>query len=242
MTLHDSLLEGVSVPLHGGWGVALISCVAACGAYVIAGWKRRAALRRRWQPEQDVRPADANRFELAHTPFSTDRVSVDSIIREVLRSASNQAGRYSVRLELAVPPGLEARTDPRVLRQVLGDLVGLAIPDATGGRVLVAAGLHGGRVQISVSDDGIAATEKARKPRLRDVGSLIALQGGTIEMDARSGEGTTVLIRLPEPGPITAEVSHRPAAGEAVSTAMPAVPSAEVRVTRETVEKLSPQR
>jgi hypothetical protein len=52
-------------------------------------------------------------------------------------------------------------------------------------------------VQISVTDDGAAAEGALRVAKLRDAERLAALQGATIQVDARPPQGTTVYLRIP---------------------------------------------
>jgi signal transduction histidine kinase len=81
----------------------------------------------------------------------------------------------------------------------MSDVLDNAIRHSEGGRVLVAAGRHGGRVQIAVLDDGAAVERAEQEAHLRGAERLLALQGGTIEVSVRPGAGSTVVIRLPEP-------------------------------------------
>jgi hypothetical protein len=55
----------------------------------------------------------------------------------------------------------------------------------------------GGRVQISVTDDGPNANGALRSAALRDAERLAALHGATMQVEARRTEGTTVYLRLP---------------------------------------------
>ena len=82
---------------------------------------------------------------------------------------------------------------------VLSELVGSAMHHAPCGRVLLSAIRLGGRVQIAVIDDGDGPAAAVQEAALRDMAQLVALQGGTIDVESRRGEGTTVLVRLPEP-------------------------------------------
>ena len=65
--------------------------------------------------------------------------------------------------------------------------------------MLLGAGRHGGRVQVSVLDDGLPTDRAVQEAELRDAARLVALHGGTLEVNVRANAGTTVVIRLPEP-------------------------------------------
>jgi hypothetical protein len=89
------------------------------------------------------------------------------------------------------------RTDARALREIVGDLVSHAIEQSPCGRVLLGAAHIGGRVQITVSDEAAHSDRALRASELRPAERLAALQGATLEIDARPGQGTTVVLRLP---------------------------------------------
>ncbi len=125
-------------------------------------------------------------------------LAVEQEARSVLQELSPAAREGLVRLEIAVQSGLEVRADPRVYRDVLAGLLRHAIAQAPGGRVLLTAARHGGRVQVAVVDDGAGSDPRAQQSSLRDSERLIALQGGTLEINSRPGEGTTVVARWPD--------------------------------------------
>ena len=103
-------------------------------------------------------------------------------------------------LELAVQPGLAVRTDARAFREIVGDLLAHAIEHSPCGRVLLGALHTGGRVEITVSDDAAHADRALRASELRPAERLAALQGATLEIDARPGQGTIAVLRLPAGG------------------------------------------
>ena len=158
---------------------------------VAAGWRQRNELLRR-----QGRPLVADPIALGQTTFAAGVLDVGSETTAVMRQFERLAAQRFVALELAVQPDLAA-TDPRALRQILGDVVSRAIEQSPCGRVLLAAAHVGGRVQITVSDDGPHPDRALRASRLRPAESLAALQGATMEIDVRTEQGTTVVLRLP---------------------------------------------
>jgi hypothetical protein len=66
---------------------------------------------------------------------------------------------------------------------------------------LLTAARVGCRVHASVSDDSPAADGAIRLTRLREADRIVALLGGSMEIQARPGEGTTVTICLPDSDP-----------------------------------------
>jgi signal transduction histidine kinase len=77
-----------------------------------------------------------------------------------------------------------------------------AINAAPGGEVLVTAATLGSQLQIRITDDSPETDQLGREITLRQTGALIALQGGSIAVEAQKGRGTTVAIRLPVPATI----------------------------------------
>lgn len=138
-------------------------------------------------------------FVLGARPLAADRLDIEIELRISLREHEPVAAARHVRMEVAIQPGLTVRADRGALRGAVHDVLGNAISHSDGGRVLVGAGRHGGRVQISVLDDGAPVDRAEQEAHLREAGRVIALQGGTIEVTVRPGAGTTVLIRLPDP-------------------------------------------
>ncbi len=151
-------------------------------------------------------------------------------LRTVMHEHEPLATVWQARLEIAAEPDLIVRADSGVLRRVVAEALANAIGHAAGGRVLVAAGRHGGRVQVSILDDGPTIEREEQEANLRDAAQLVALQGGTLDVDVRKGAGTKVVIRLPEPAAPRAE-ADAPAARPIPSPATKA-PAAAVRESR----------
>jgi two-component system, cell cycle sensor histidine kinase PleC len=177
---------------------------------VIAGWSRR-----REVLEVQGNPLVPARIALGQAPLAADALDVAAEAAALLALFEGFATQRFVALELAVQPGLAVRADPRALREILGDLVRRGIEQSPCGRVLLAAAHVGGRVQITVSDDGRQIDRAAQASRLRPAQRLAALQGATMDFDVRKGQGTTVVVRWPagtgnrQPG---AEAAPDPAA------------------------------
>jgi hypothetical protein len=181
--------------LDGAEGVALpvaIVALTASGLIVVSGWNRR----REWVARQG-RPPVGDRFELGQTPFSAGDLDVAAEARDTLRQLDSLAARLLVDLEFAVQPQLAVRADRRAFREILSDMVTTAIEQAPCGHVLLGAARTGNRVHITVSDDGGNPDREMRLSKLRSAERLVALQGATMEVDVRHGQGTTVSFRLP---------------------------------------------
>ncbi len=181
--------------LDGAAGAALpvaIVALTASGLVIVSGWNRR----REWLARQGQR-LDGNRFELGQTPFAAGDLDVAAEARDVMRQLDSLAARLLVDLEYAIQPQLAVRADRRAFREILSDIMTTAIEQAPCGHVLLGAAQTGGRVHITVSDDGEKPNREMRLSRLRSAERLAALQGATMEVDVRQGQGTTVFFRLP---------------------------------------------
>jgi signal transduction histidine kinase len=170
----------------------VLVALTVSGIIVVAGWQRRRDLIMRRRA-----PGLPQSFERAHVPFESGSLDVAEEARSVLRQLEGQAAKCFVELEMAVQPGLTVRADPGAFRSVLFYLLDSAIGAAPCGRILLGGQQIGNSVQISVTDDGLAADGALRHRSLRDAERLTALQGATIRVDARPSQGTTVYLSLP---------------------------------------------
>ncbi len=220
----------------GGFGVfasALLSLSAiTCATLLIGGWRRRQHLMARHHGSVPWQPAPPP-FGPGQAPFASFPLDVAAEARDLLHHMAPEAARDLVQLEFAVPPGLTVHADRLALRTVLSELIANAVRHTPGGRVLLSAIELGGRVQIAVIDDGAGADAATQEAALREVAQLVALQGGTIDIDTWRGEGTTVIVRLPDPAQAT-----RPS-GEAPRPRPTARPAATSRAALEPVAEHS---
>lgn len=187
--LTSILVDAASIAVPVG-----LLALSVCTVIVLVGWKRRGALL-----ERQGRPLFADRIELGRGPLAAGLLDVASTATAVLQQFESLAAQRFVALEVAVQPGLVVHADPRALHEILGDLVRDAIEQSLCERVLLGAAHVDGRVQITVSDDGVHADRALRAGRLRPAEQLAALHGATMDIDAREGQGTTVVLWLPAP-------------------------------------------
>jgi signal transduction histidine kinase len=153
---------------------------------------------------QRPRRFDATRFPAGLTAFarvapaSAGDLDVAAEVHTVLDRLGPQARQQLVTFTAAIEPGLLVHADAATFRQALADLVGNAIQRTPCGTVLLTGGRRGGRVEVSVGDDGATDGLPGVESALRGAAQLVALQGGTLEIDMRPGEGTIATMRLPE--------------------------------------------
>lgn len=165
----------------------------------------------------ELAKADAGAMRL-----NEDVVPMDETVDTVMQSVKQQAGERGVRLQAkAVDPETDLRADPRLIRQLLTNLLTNAIKfSSEGGRVTLKAGqADDGSYEIVVADKGIGIAsedlERIFEPFTqvesafaRDhsgaglglplVKQIVDLHDGGIDVDSKLGAGTTVRVRLPK--------------------------------------------
>lgn len=110
-----------------------------------------------------------------------------------------EARQRLVRLEMAVPDDLLVRLDAEAFDRILGTLLRTAIRAAPTGRVLLTARRHGGRVEVAIAGDGETADRDSLAADLRPADELLALHGGTLEVQCIPDAGAIFVARLLEP-------------------------------------------
>jgi signal transduction histidine kinase len=187
--------------------VALLAVTISTIA-LIAGWNRRSELlsRQARSSGQSARRAGSSRV-------GSDMMDLGSAAMSLLWDFEPLAARHCVTLEQAIQPGLAVQINSRLLHDILGEVLKVAIERSPAGRVLLTAAMVAGRVQITVSDDGQETDRDLRASWLRQAEGVAALQGATMQIDVRPGQGTTVVLRLP--------AAAAPAGGEPVHGPVP---------------------
>jgi light-regulated signal transduction histidine kinase (bacteriophytochrome) len=175
--------------------LSLLSALVVTGLFLANAWGQG-----HYRPAARAIDPEESRFDLRQAPFSGDVLDVATELRAVLCGQEPAASRQHVRFDLAMQPELAIHIDPAVFRQTLTDAVASAIASAPGGRVMISAFRLGASVHIGVSDDGQYGD--FARDGLRPSAELLALHGGRLDIDARPGEGTTVILRLPVASPI----------------------------------------
>ncbi|MEI7712365.1 MAG: hypothetical protein WCI94_13075 [Rhodospirillales bacterium] len=103
------------------------------------------------------------------------------------------------RIDVAVRPGLTLRANRSALREILHAVLRRALQDAATEQLLLTAAPEPGRVRIAITDDAQATATAARQAALRDAAALLAIQGGSMHIDVRPGQGTIVALYWPAP-------------------------------------------
>ena len=136
-----------------------------------------------------------------------DPVDLEAALREAVIAVDSVARSRWVRIEVAAGAPMAVPVNPSALRTALRDTMLTAINAAPGGQVLVTAATLGRQLHIRITDDGPGTDQGVRETSMRQTEALIALQGGSIAVEARPGRGTTVTMRLPMPATAEREAS-----------------------------------
>jgi hypothetical protein len=187
--------------LGAGWAVLTGLSI---GFLALLGWPARQCV---------VIAQSASETPAQHVPrhgdirlmtFESRELDVEHEVWAAVAQLQEMAHRHQVELQVAVQPKLAMWADPCALQQMLVGILSQAIERAEGGAVLVSAGWHGGRVQVTVMDDGSAGDHATLLGLLREVAQCAALQGGTFEIECRKLSGTRAVLRMPGTGAPTA--------------------------------------
>jgi signal transduction histidine kinase len=181
----------------------------------------RAKYGRKDDPTFDFIPEEVDRLdELLRRYLQFARLEIGNIEDVDLGALSEQLRRHlpaslESAPEFAVPHGLMVRADPSALKQVLLNLLlnaDAACVQCSKARVSLQAKQDGERVEIEISDTGTGMDKetlrRAAEPffTTRSDGSGLGIylaqtltekMKGTMSIESRTGEGTTVTIRLP---------------------------------------------
>lgn len=191
--MFSGLISRLTVAVQALWRSFVGLSALASGIMLPGG---TSVSRRRENGMAPRRPAP---IVLDPPPMAVGHFDLDLELRIILSSLESDASLLGCTLELAVEPGLVVRADCSTVRQATTLAVANALARASGGRVLVAAGRHGGRLQISVVDDAEPTERPMIEAALRPAAQVCAMQGGTLEVHTIPGSGTRVLIRFPDP-------------------------------------------
>lgn len=169
----------------------------------------------------DKSKIDAGRFELQAERFEPEKL-VGPCVQIVAKAAREKNVELDVQLGKSLP---EILADERACRQILINLLSNAVKfTEAGGRVSWTMKRRGAHLAINVSDTGIGMSEdvvarlgetffQAQNSADRHfegtglgisiVKGLVDLHGGSLHVQSRAGEGTSVDVLLPINGPET---------------------------------------
>ena len=174
-----------------------LAAVAASGVFVAAGWRGKTALtlvavqgRQGFLIDPGWGDAEAD----SHAP--EHRADVGVAMRLALKRLSPIMSNRSVQADVAALPGLGVRMPGAVLAELLEEMLAAAIRGAPASRLLLTAAKHGNRIDVDITDDMPGADRVVRLGSVRGLMERVASRGGTLEVDVRPAEGTTMTLRL----------------------------------------------
>ena len=163
---------------------------------------------------------DMSKIEAGRMQMEIEVLQIDSILDEVMRLIGPRAYEGRVAIERDIPPGLTLAADKRAFKQVLINLLSNAVKfTPEGGKVTISVKGADGHVVISILDTGIGIPardiEKLGRPfeqvenqftkskggsglGLAISKSFVELHSGSLTINSTVGQGTDVIVRLPE--------------------------------------------
>jgi hypothetical protein len=194
----------------------VLAAMAASGVFVVAGWRskhaRGVAAARNWEglPIDPLWGQEEAHFDVSDVP-----ADAGAAIRLVLKRLAPVMASQSVQAEIAAASGLLVRMKGAALAELLEELLTAAIHNAPASRLLMTATKRVDRIYISITDDMPGADPAVRLGSIRGLMERVALRGGTLDVNVRPAEGTTMTLRLAALSENDAPVLE-PAAGAAV--------------------------
>lgn len=179
------------------WMAYFLAALAASGVFVAAGRRSRRVLG----------SASLNgRYELPIDPLwggaeedvSTNQHQADAeaAIRLALKRLTPLLRGQSIQADVAVSPGLLVRMRVAALADLVEELLVVAIHAAPASRLLLTASARGDQVEISTTDDLPGADPGLRAASVRGLMQRASSDGGSLHIDVRADEGTTMTLRL----------------------------------------------
>ncbi len=129
--------------------------------------------------------------------FAGEAVDLSRLLPDIAESLMPLAQELGTRIQFAVSPGRTVRAHAGGLAAAVRETMETAIRAAPGGAVLVSVLPLGQQIHIAVTDDAPHADRAARAAQVRGAEAAIALRGGSVAVETRPGQGTTVTLRLP---------------------------------------------
>ncbi|MFW5952093.1 MAG: sensor histidine kinase, partial [Gemmatimonadota bacterium] len=145
-------------------------------------------------------------------------VDIETVLETALEAVRVEADQKGVALRTVIRTDAPFCTDPRMLRQIVLNLVSNGVKYTREGHVTVRASRRGDTLMLEVEDTGVGIDEATRErifdpfwqaeaPNLRTYGGLgiglsltrrlVETLGGELELESAYGRGATFTVRLP---------------------------------------------
>jgi hypothetical protein len=177
----------------------LIAGAASSVLFVAAGWRShravgtsspyvRLGLGMHISLPDDV-PGPAN-------PDVAPENDVSAAIYLALARLSAVIASQSVKIDVAVRPGLKVGLRGAALADTLEELLAAALQAAPACRMLLTAAADGDRIDINVTDDMPGGDPAVRLGRIKTLKQRVAMRGDSLTVHVSPKEGTTMTLRL----------------------------------------------
>lgn len=164
---------------------------------------------------------DLSRIEAGRVEVNLHPTNLLAVVKQAVESQRPLAERKKLRLRSEIPPDLTLVTDPKLLTQVLLNLVSNAVKFTESGTVEVQAETSAAHVRVTIADTGIGIKQEQLtllfQPFRQLEGStrrqhegtglglhiskrILELLGGDIHVDSEFGKGTRLIFTLPYHG------------------------------------------
>jgi signal transduction histidine kinase len=121
---------------------------------------------------------------------------VSAAVYLALARLSSMIASQSVKIDVAVHPGLKAGMRAAALADTLEELLTVALQAAPASRMLLTAVTENDRIAINVTDDMPGGDPAVRLSRVRTLKQRVTVRGDTLTVNVRPNEGTTMTLRL----------------------------------------------
>ncbi|WP_428490317.1 hypothetical protein [Rhodopila sp.] len=174
-----------------------LAAAAASGVFIAASWRGRTDLALapvQGRPRPLIDPVWDDVEANIYAPEA--RADVGVAMRVALKRLSPIMTNQFVQADVAALPGLRVRMRGAPLTDLLEEMLAAAIHAAPASRLLLTAAAHGSRIDVGIADDMPGADPTVRLERVRGLTARVARRGGTLEVNVRPAEGTTLTLRL----------------------------------------------
>jgi signal transduction histidine kinase len=174
-----------------------LAAAAASGVFIAAGWRGNPALALAGMQSQQgclIDPVWGDAEADIHGPAA--RADIEVAMRLALKRLAPIMANRAVQADIAALPGLPVRMRGAALAELLEETLAAAIHGAPASRLVVTAATHGNRIDVGITDDMPGADLAVRLGSVRGLTERVARRGGTLEVDVRPAEGTTITLGL----------------------------------------------
>ncbi|MCX7711995.1 MAG: cell wall metabolism sensor histidine kinase WalK [Clostridia bacterium] len=162
----------------------------------------------------DLSMLKKSEFEIE--PRSTD---FTELVRDIVGQMSLKAQKFNIELDIRLPDTGEINIDPVRIKQAVVNVLDNAIKYSQGGKISVVLTEYTHQISLVISDTGCGIPRnllenifepfyRVDKARSRDLGGnglglaitkeIIEKHGGTIHIESKEGQGTSVEMTLPQ--------------------------------------------